>query len=146
MNKKRRNSWQPSRVLVLVANAGGIAAAKSLVRKFGGRKLYVPRGVLAPNHELVLGIGRPAAEALCREMGGERLVVPMGRDLKLDIAAEAVENSNGRARHAIVEALGVSYSTAKRILRKLKKEIPRDPSAPPPRRRDPRQIDLEDYL
>lgn len=145
--RRRKNSWQPSRVLVLVANAGGIEAAKGLVRKFGGRRIYVPSGTLPPNHELVVGIGRAAAEALCSEFAGEYLVVPVGRDLKLDIAAEAVEKSKGRARYAIVEALGVSYSTAKRILRKLKREIPRDAAAPPtPKRKDARQIDIEDLL
>jgi hypothetical protein len=148
MKSRRRNSWQPSRVLVLVANAGGIEAAKKLVKHFGGRRIYVPGQTMADNHELVVALGRPAALALQDGFGRESLVVPRGRDLKLDIAAEAVEKATGSHRHAIAAALGVSYSTAKRILRKLKRDLPRDPNAPPapPKRRDPRQIDIEDLL
>jgi hypothetical protein len=145
--KRRLNAWQPSRVLVLVANAGGIDAAKKLVSHFGGRRVYVPRQPMADNHEFVVALGRRAADVLRDEYGGESLIVPVGRDLKLDIAAEAVENATGGKRHAIVKALGVSYSSAKRILRKLRSEIPRDGSSPPPpRRKDSRQIDLEELL
>ncbi len=145
---KMRRTWQTARVLVLVANAGGIEAARALVRHFGGRQLYVPRNAVPDNHELVIAIGRAATEVLRDEFGGEILIVPVGRDLRLDIAAEAVEKSGGRARNAIVQALGCSYSTAKRILRRLKKDIPRDACQPTkkPVRRDPRQIDIEDYL
>lgn len=144
---KKKRTWEPSRVLVLVANAGGIEAAKSFVRHFGGRRLYIPAERLPDNHELVIAIGRPAAEALSQVHGREYLIVPMGRDLRLDIAAAAVEKSNGRARYAISEALNVSWATAKRILRRLKHEIPRDATAPTKKaRRDPRQIDIEDYL
>lgn len=145
---RRRNSWQPSRVLVLVGNAGGIEAAKKFVSHFGGRRLKVPKNPLPDNHELVVAIGRRAADVVHDEYGGEQLVVPMGRDLKLDIAADAVEKAPHAKRVAIARALGVSYSTAKRILKKLRDEIPPDPSAPagPRRRADPRQIDLEDYL
>lgn len=148
MAKSSRKTWQTARVLVLVANAGGIDAARALVRHFGGRQLYVPRNAMPDNHELVVAIGRAAAEVLRDAYGGEILIVPVGRDLRLDIAAEAVEKSGGRARNAIVQALGCSYWTAKRILRRLKKDVPRDATVPTKaaRRRDPRQIDLEDLL
>src|SRR5580692_2480876 len=105
ISRRRRNSWQPSRVLVLVANAGGVDAAKRLVMHFGGRRMYVPLKDMADNHELVVGIGRRAANALRDEFGGSLLVVPIGRDLKLDIAAAAVENAKGGARQAIVREL-----------------------------------------
>jgi DNA-binding transcriptional regulator LsrR (DeoR family) len=143
---KHRNTWQPSRVLILVAKAGGIEAARKLVQHFGGRRLYVPRTPMADNHEIVIGIGRRAAQVLQDEYGAESIIVPVGRDLKLDIAAEAVEKAAGGKRAAIAQALGVSYSTAKRILRKLRKEFPGTAPAPQPRKRDPRQIDIEDYL
>ncbi|MGH6887965.1 MAG: hypothetical protein ACREHF_02010 [Rhizomicrobium sp.] len=147
MTRRGKNTWQPSRVLVLVANAGGIEAAKKLVRHFGGRRIYVPSRPMADNHELVVAIGRRAAEVLQDEYGAESIVVPVGRDLRLDIAADAIGQASGGKRHAIVKALGVSYSSAKRILRRLRSELPRDPAAPPiPRRKDARQIDLEDLL
>jgi hypothetical protein len=146
IKRRGRNTWQPSRVLVLVANAGGIEAAKKLVQHFGGRRVYVPRQPIADNHEFVVALGRRAAEVLRDEYGGESIVVPVGRDLKLDLAAEAVENATGGKRHAIVKALGVSYSSAKRILRKLRTEIQRDGAAPAPRRKDPPQIDIEEFL
>lgn len=147
MTRRRPNSWQPARVLVLIAHAAGVDAAKNLVRHFAGRRLYVPRQRMPDNHEIVVGIGRAGAEALRDEFGGEEIIVPMGRDLQLDIAAAAVENATGSKRYAISKALGVSYTTAKRLLRKLRSDVPNAPQSPAQRRRsDPRQIDIEDLL
>jgi hypothetical protein len=133
-------------VLVLVANAGGIEAAKSLVKHFGGRRLFVPKLPMRDNHEIVIALGRRAANVLQAEYGGEHIVAPMGRDLRLDLAAEAVENATGGKRAAIAKALGVGYWGAKKILKRLREELPRDPAAPAPRKRDVRQMDLEDFV
>jgi hypothetical protein len=148
MIKRRHNSWQPSRVLVLVGNAGGIEAAKALVKHFGARRLYIPN-LMPDNHEIVLAIGRRAADVLRDEYGGQLIVVPKGRDLRLDIAADAIASAPSARRAAIARALGVSYWHAKRILKQLRSDLPRDDSfaaLPRGRRKDPRQIDLEDLL
>jgi len=148
IKRRGRSTWNPSRVLVLVANAGGIEAAKKLVQHFGGRRIFVPKNRMADNHEIVVAIGRRAADVLQDEFGSEHLVVPKGRDLRLDIAADAVAGAPNGKRAAIARALGVSYPTARRILRKLRSELPHDGHGPgiTPRRNDSRQIDIDDYL
>lgn len=147
MIKRRGPDWQPARVLVLVANAAGVGAARNLVKHFARRRLYVPRERMPDNHEIVVAIGRRAADALRDEFGGEHIIVPVGRDLKLDVAAEAVENATGSKREAIARALGVSYSTGRRLLKKLRAGLHEQSSMPPKRRRgDARQIEIEDYL
>lgn len=150
---KKRRSWQPSPMLVLVANAGGIEAARGLVKHFRGKLLYVPghNTVVPDNHELILAIGRPATVALQDAYGGTYVSVPVGRDLRLDMAADAASAAAAAGdseRYAIARALDVSYATAKRFLKKLKSgaRAGADTAAPPPRKGDPRQIDIEDLL
>lgn len=57
-------------LLQTVVNRIGLEKTIVLVKARGGVRLYVPKGEMADDHDLVRLIGREAAEALQAEFGG----------------------------------------------------------------------------
>lgn len=102
----------------------GLPLTMRLVEHRGGRRLYVPKGDMDHDHDLVRLIGRPAAEKLQSEYAGE-----LHFEIPLALAAmRAVRNADIRARRETmsVSQLAGEYRTTERSIRKICNEIEDD--------------------
>lgn len=59
-----------------IAELIGVEVAAALSRRFGGRRLHIPKDP-APNHEIAVVIGPVNAKFVGQRFGGERVDIPM---------------------------------------------------------------------
>ena len=100
-----------------VQRVAGDQGAQRLIRRFGGKKIYIPKS-MKPNHPIALAIGEAAARWLAAEYGGSYYEVPTGRvrnSAKLRIVVAQGSNAE------VAEACGVSVRWV-RIVRKMQRE------------------------
>lgn len=136
--------------ILRVANkAGGPQAVLGLVKAFGGKFMDIPKRV-GPDHPLVRAGGQAAADAIVREFGPSRMIFPKGRQqiAARVIAAETL--ANGGSLNDAVEASKLSGRVVSRIRADMKAGRPIFKGGftveRKARKRDPRQIDIEDFL
>lgn len=102
-------------ILQDLAGLIGLPLTMRLVEQHGGVRLYIPKGDMADEHELVALIGRAAAEKLRAMYGGEPHF-----DIPLALASvRAVRNAEIRAKrqHASERTLAREYHTTERNIR-----------------------------
>ncbi len=102
-------------ILQDLAELIGLPLTMRLVEQYGGVRLYIPKGEVADDHELVKLIGREAADKLRGMYGGEPHM-----DIPLALASvRAVRNAEIKAKrqHASERTLAREYHTTERNIR-----------------------------
>jgi hypothetical protein len=107
-------------LLAEIAGLIGSGAALKFARRFGGRRLYVPRRVRA-GHPIEDCVGAEAAKVLAKELGGQAFNVPGARNYLrwLDVRALRLL---GLSHAAIAERVGVHDRHVRRLLRAFRPE------------------------
>lgn len=101
------------RVLRELSNAIGLPDTLEIVRRWGGRDLYVPVKV-EPRDPLALTIGLESARRLVKFYGGQQLQLPAERNALLDLRnAAIVEEAAGGASH---EQIGLRYGLTRQAV------------------------------
>ena len=77
------------RILKELAGVIGLADTIELVRRWGGRELYVPVGVQSGD-PLALTLGLETARKLVKGYGGQRLQLPAERNALIDLRNAAI--------------------------------------------------------
>lgn len=93
------------------SDAIGASATLSLIRVFGGGRVYVPQADgLDDTHPLIRLLGRPLAEKLASRMGGESYEIPTARAVDIDLRNEEIRRRflNGDSIRGIAKSIGVS--------------------------------------
>jgi Mor family transcriptional regulator len=106
------------RVLRELSNTIGLADAIELVRRWGGREIYVPVSVAAGD-PLALTMGLESARALVKHYGGQRLQLPAERNALLDLrnAAIIAEHDAGSSHEQVGLRYGLTRQAVSHILR-----------------------------
>lgn len=101
--------------------AVGLAGALEIVRRWGGRMLYVPLKVQASD-PLALTLGLDLAQQLVDGFGGQKLQLPIERNALLDIRNAKIveEHEAGISREQIGLRYGLSRQAVNHILREAK--------------------------
>jgi hypothetical protein len=134
-------------LLRVACEAGGMEAVQALSDAFGGKQMTLPRRC-GDDHPLVQVAGREVADAICVRFGGSgQIEFPRGvKALRMWLAADALINQ-GATLNRLVSLLHVSHREARRLKKKIAQggAAVTDASSPRARKRDPRQIDIEDF-
>lgn len=113
-----------------IAELIGEAATRSLVEKYGGRDVSIPKEP-TPGHPLVGTLGPEAAAKLCERYARERIYVP--RLQAIEKAHRDQEIRRQRRKGASIRELalrsGLSERRIKQILQTQKQEIVRGDDA-----------------
>ena len=107
------------KILTELTDAIGFPATIEVVRRWGGRYLYVP--VLArPGDALALTLGFDVARRLSEAYGGQRIQLPAERNALLDLrnAAIAADRSSGMSQEQIGLRYGLTRQSVSYILRR----------------------------
>jgi Mor family transcriptional regulator len=109
------------RVVKELAKVLGLNDAIELVRRWGGRELYVPVKV-HPGDPLALTLGLEAARLLVQHYGGQRLQLPAERNALLDLrnAAMMADHDAGMNYTQIGLKYGLQRQTVTHILKTIK--------------------------
>lgn len=102
----------------------GLPLTMRLVEQYGGVRLYIPKGDVADDHELVKLIGREATDKLRSMYGGEPHF-----DIPLALASvRAVRDADIRAKreHTSERALAREYRTTERNIRMICSKVKDD--------------------
>lgn len=108
------------RVLREMSEAIGLGDTIELVRRWGGREMYVPTKV-ASGDPLSLSIGLVAAERLVKAFGGQRLQLPAERNALLDL--RNAEIMNARKAGESMESIGLRYGLTRQAVGHIVKAI-----------------------
>lgn len=111
-------------ILQDLAEQIGLPLTMRLVAHYGGTRLYIPKGDMADDHQLVKLIGREAAEKLQAMYGGEpHFDIPLALR-----SVRAVRNAEIRVKRAYTSAssLAREYHTTERNIRLICGEIEDD--------------------
>jgi Mor family transcriptional regulator len=106
------------RILKELSKAIGLSDTLELVRRFGGRELYVPVKVTRSD-PLALTMGLDSAQRLVKHYGGQRLQLPAERNALLDLRNAAIieEAAEGRSHESIGLRYGLTRQAISHILR-----------------------------
>jgi hypothetical protein len=104
-----------------VAQSIGTERALALARRFGGRRLYIPRRVPV-DHPISRCIGINAAEHLAATLGGEAFTIPGASGYLRWLDARALRII-GLSHPAIGRILGVQDRHVRRLLRGFRPEL-----------------------
>jgi Mor family transcriptional regulator len=107
-----------------LAECVGLSNAIEIVRRWGGRELYIPKTVDGAS-PLALTLGLDCARKLCSIFGGERLRLPAERNALLDLRNTAVMQmlESGKSMEAVGLEFGITRQRVKQIKRKLRDEV-----------------------
>ena len=97
-----------------IASAIGGEAASSLMRAFGGERLYVPRA-FPDDHPVVVAIGATKAAVLAESFHGTRLELPIRLKRRL-IVREMASRDPRPSNDEIARAVGVTVRTIYEML------------------------------
>jgi hypothetical protein len=131
-------------LLRIAFDAAGIDAVLKASAALGGKRIYIPREI-RPNDPLTLAMGADAARAISAAYGGEYVEFPKGAAaVRLHLVIGLTQNR--ASANEIAKAMKITYRQARRLrkLARAMKGLP--PIKVRERPRDPRQIDIEDYL
>ncbi|HEY2070693.1 MAG TPA: hypothetical protein VGG48_14140 [Rhizomicrobium sp.] len=134
-------------VLQIAFDAAGIDAAVRLAELLGGKSIYVPKKA-GPSHALVVAGGRKAADAIMAAYHSTRIQFPKGGNLVRHIKAAEVLAAEGGSLSKAVDASGLHTRSISRLRKRIKagEEIAASAVKAPSKKRDTRQIDIEDLL
>lgn len=106
------------RILKELANAIGIGDTLEVVRRWGGRELYIPVKV-EQGDALALTLGLDSARRLVEHYGGQRLQLPAERNALLDLrnAAIVAEAEAGDSQERIGLRYGLTRQAVSHILK-----------------------------
>jgi len=106
------------RILRELADKVGLADTIEIVRRWGGRELYVHAKV-EPGDPLALVMGLESARRLVEHFGGQRLQLPAERNALLDLrnAAIIAEHKEGHSHEQIGVRYGLTRQAVSHILR-----------------------------
>lgn len=104
------------KVVKELADAVGLADAIELVRRWGGRTLYVPMNVKSTD-PLALTIGLDSARRLVDAFGGVELRLPLERNALLDLRNAAIV-AEAEARVSF-EAIAIRYGLTRQRVAKI---------------------------
>lgn len=106
------------RILRDLSNTIGLADAIELIRRWGGRELYVPVTV-SSGDPLALTMGLESARRLVAGYGGQRLQLPAERNALLELrnAAIIAEHGAGASHEQIGLRYGLTRQAVSHILR-----------------------------
>lgn len=105
------------KVVKEVADAVGLADAIELVRRWGGRTLYVPKKVRSSD-PLALTLGFESARRLVAAFGGQELQLPSERNALLDLRnAKIVEEYETGL--VSCESIGLRYGLTRQAVEKI---------------------------
>lgn len=109
------------RVIRELSNVIGLADAIEIVRRWGGRDLYVPVKVEA-GEPLALTLGLDTARTLVQHYGGQRLQLPAERNALLDLrnAAIVAQHEGGASMESIGLQYGLTRQAVSHILRTIR--------------------------
>jgi Mor family transcriptional regulator len=109
------------RVIREISEVVGLADAIELVRRWGGRELYVPVKVERAD-ALALTLGLDAARRLVQHYGGQRLQLPAERNALLDLrnAAIVAQHDGGASMETIGLQYGLTRQAVSHILRTIR--------------------------
>ena len=108
-------------LLAEMAQLIGPAAALGFARRFGGRRLYIPRRIPA-DHPIVRCVGSEAALALGHGFGGETFSIPGATSYLRWLDARALRIL-GLSNARIAERLGIQDRHVRRLLRGFRAEL-----------------------
>lgn len=105
----------PSEFMREMTDTIGSSAAMSVVRVFGGGRIYVPKSVaLDDRHPLAELLGRPLAVQLCDRLGGETFDVPRAAAVEVRLRnAEIVRRFRAGSS---VRQLALAFGLSRRIV------------------------------
>lgn len=109
------------RVLRELSKVIGLPDTIEIVKRWGGRELYVPRSV-EQSDPLALTLGLVTARKLVEHWGGERLALPIERNALLDLRNESIvaASSAGKSNQEIALEYGLTRQSVAYILRLYK--------------------------
>lgn len=95
--------------LAELARVSSVAAALTLAREYGGRRIYIPE-VMTEAHPLAVLIGYDAAMALSHHYPGDRPEIPMLRDWRAKVKANAIASARraGRTQAELAREFGMT--------------------------------------
>lgn len=99
-----------------LADAIGIGLAHELVRRWGGREIYIPLKV-EHGDPLALTLGFEAAKKLVKALGGVELQLPIERNALLDLRNEKIRKEYEAGSSA--EAIGLRYGLTRQAVMRL---------------------------
>lgn len=123
---------QQSEFMRELSDAIGASAAMSVVRVFGGGRIYVPKPTaLDDQHPLTVLLGRPLAVRLCDRLGGERFEVPRAAAVEVRLRNDEIARRflQGKSIRQIAIAFGISKSAVWNVIRKVQFVPPDKPAA-----------------
>jgi hypothetical protein len=103
-----------------IAQLVGVEAALVIARRFGGRRLYIPRRP-GDGHKIVRCIGREGARRLGAALGGEGFIIPCARSYLRWLDARALRIL-GLSNAEIAERIGVNERHVRRLLHGFRPE------------------------
>lgn len=112
------------RIVRELADKMGLGDAIEIIRRWGGRELYV--GVkIEPGDPLALTLGLDAAQRLVKHYGGQRLQLPAERNALLDLRNESIvaEHEAGSSHEQIGLRYGLTRQAVSHILRAHRERV-----------------------
>ncbi len=108
-------------VLKRLTETLGFSDAIEIVRRWGGRELYVPVTV-GPYDPLTLTLGGDLAKRLVEHWGGQRLALPAERNALLDMRNEAIVAAvdSGASHQDVAIQYGLRRQSVGHIVRAYK--------------------------
>jgi Mor family transcriptional regulator len=99
----------------------GFADTMEIVRRWGGRELYVPRSVTRAD-PLALTLGIDTAMKLVEHFGGNRLSLPKERNALLDVRNQAIVAAfeRGESHQDIALQFGLRRQSVAHIIKSIK--------------------------
>lgn len=122
----------PSEFMRELIDTIGASAAMSVVRVFGGGRIYVPKSAaLDDQHPLTVLLGWPLAARLCDRLGGERFEVPRAAAVEVRLRNEEIARrfGQGKSIRQLAIAFGISKSAVWNAIRKVQFVPPDKPAA-----------------
>jgi Mor family transcriptional regulator len=107
------------KVVKEIADAVGLAGALEVVRRWGGRALYVPANI-KPDDPFALAIGLDLASRMVRAFGGRSLQLPAERAALIDQRNAAIERGIEAGRSH--ESLGVEFGLTRQQVGNIAKQ------------------------
>jgi Mor family transcriptional regulator len=107
------------RIVKELSDAIGIGDALEVVRRWGGREVYIPTKVEAGD-PLALTLGQETARKLVTAYGGRRLQLPAERNALLDLRNEAIYRAcavDGRSQESVGLEFGLTRQAVSHVLK-----------------------------
>lgn len=103
------------RILRELSSAIGLGDTIELVRRWGGRQLYVPTKVESRD-PLALTLGLESARRLVEHYGGQQLQLPAERNALLDLRNAEIVQAYAEGDGESMEAIGLRYGLTRQAV------------------------------